>query len=88
MFAANTFYHNIKVPPQKKGDILECCFNVSMHLAPGDFFLTFGVRGIDLSYFYDRRVDVLQFSVVGDRTIDAACLVNLQEDITIQNVML
>jgi hypothetical protein len=86
MFAANTFYHHIVIPEQKRGDLLECRFTVSMHLAPGDFFLTVGVRGVDLSYFYDRRVDALQFSVTGTRTIDPACLVNLNEDVIIQNI--
>jgi len=86
MFAANTSYQKIEVPAQNKGDILECCFNVSMHLAPGDFFLTFGVRRIDLSHFYDRRVDALQFNVTSGRTIDSACLVNLHERISIQHI--
>jgi ABC-type polysaccharide/polyol phosphate transport system ATPase subunit len=86
MFAANTSYHKIEIPAQNKGDILECCFKVSMHLAPGDFFLTFGVRRIDLPHFYDRRVDALQFSVTSGSAIDSACLVNLHERISINQI--
>lgn len=86
IFASNTFYHKVEVPPQKKGNVLECRFDVTMYLAPGDFFLTFGVRRIDLHYFYDRRVDTFHFRVIGDSTIDSACLVNLNEVISVKNI--
>ena len=88
IFAANSFYHKTAVPPARKGDIIECCFDVVMWLAPGDFFLTFGVRKIDLYYFYDRRVDTFHFKVIGDGSIDPVCLVNLNETVSLKTLLL
>ena len=87
VFATNTQNHGIIIPPQKQGNILNILFDVDMWLAPGDFFLTFGVREIDKSTFCDRYVDALHIKVVGDSWIDSsACLVNLNEKISIQNL--
>ena len=86
VFAANTQYHKVVVPPQKKGGVLNIFFDVEMWLAPGDFFMTFGVRRIDESIFCDRRVDAFHFKVVGDSKIDSVCLVNLNEKISVEGV--
>ncbi len=88
IFAANSFYHKAAVPPAKKGDVLECSFDIAMHLAPGDFFLTFGVRKIDLYYFYDRRVDTFHFKVAAENCIDPVCLVNLNETVSVKTLPL
>jgi len=87
VFAANTYFHNITIPPQKKGNLLECCFDVKMHLAQGDFFLTFGIRNINSDNFYDRRIDTVHFKVESIDKMDSACLVNLDEVVSVRNVV-
>ena len=57
-----------------------------MWLAPGDYFLTFGVRQRDGIHFCDRRMDVLAIKVVGRSTIDPACVVNLNEQISLHPI--
>jgi ABC-type polysaccharide/polyol phosphate transport system ATPase subunit len=86
VFAANTSFHGIAIPFQKKGSILECRFDVKMNLGPGDFFMTFGIRNIGSELFYDRRVDAYHFKVEAERYMDSACLVNLYEVVSVSNI--
>jgi homopolymeric O-antigen transport system ATP-binding protein len=83
VFAANTSFHGIEVPALPPGEELEIRIAVSMWLAPGDYFCTFGVRQRDSSHFCDRRMDALAFKVVGRSTIDPACVANLNEKIAL-----
>jgi ABC-type polysaccharide/polyol phosphate transport system ATPase subunit len=86
IFAANTSYHQVKIPSQKKGGIVECRFDVAMNLGPGDFFLTFGIRSLDTDSFYDKRIDAFHFKVQADSYMDSACLVNLHEVVSVINI--
>ena len=83
VFAANTNYHGIKVPALEPGEELEVHFQVQMWLAPGEYFLTFGVRQTTDPHFCDRRNDALGIQVIGKTSIDPACVVNLDESVTI-----
>ena len=86
VFATNTNNHNIKIPALAPGEELEVRFKVTMWLAPGEYFLTFGVKQRNASHFCDRRADALGIRVVGRSTIDSACVANLSEKLSIHPV--
>ena len=66
LFAVNTFVQNVAVPHAKTGDILEGRVSITMWLAPGVYFLSFGACGLQTSYHYDPRMYSLSFKVIGD----------------------
>jgi homopolymeric O-antigen transport system ATP-binding protein len=86
VFAANTSFHGIDVPALQPGEVLEIRFAVTMWLAPGDYFLTFGVIQRDSIHFCDRRMDTLAIKVVGRSTIDPACVADLNEEISLHPI--
>jgi ABC-type polysaccharide/polyol phosphate transport system ATPase subunit len=83
LFGTNSYRQKIKIPPQKKGDILIGKVNVTMWLAPGNYFLTFNVGGINPWSSYDRRSDALHFKVIGDSKGEG--VVNLNPKMEVAN---
>ncbi|NJN97760.1 MAG: ABC transporter ATP-binding protein [Anaerolineales bacterium] len=83
VFAANTSYHKVEIPPQKWGDIITVTFTTVMNLGPGEYFTSFGIRNIFEDVFIDRYVDAFKVSVLVDKTVDPACLANLTEKVTL-----
>jgi hypothetical protein len=88
LFGANTFDHQITLPQVKRGDVLETQFSVTMWLAKGDYFLTFGIWGLDFEILYHRLADVIAFKVTDHegRTSSPISLVNLDERIGVKNI--
>lgn len=87
LYGTSTKLHNIIVPVLKKGDILECQFHLTMWLAPGQYFITFALAGLDQS-FVDRRVDVFNFEVGGETKAFTQSLVNLNAEIALKSLSL
>ena len=83
LFAANTSFHGITLPALEPGSELEVRFSICMRLAPGDYLLTFGVRQLGSTVFCDRRIDTFRIRVTGRSTINSACIVNLNEKLSI-----
>jgi ABC-type polysaccharide/polyol phosphate transport system ATPase subunit len=48
-----------------KGDVLEIDCAVTMNLGVGDYFVTVGAWAADREHHYDRRTDVVHFTVIG-----------------------
>lgn len=84
LYGTSTRFHNISLPPLKRGDILECQFHISMWLAPGQFFMTFSLAASS-TQFLDRRVDALNFEVVGEFKAFTQALANLNAEIVVNS---
>jgi hypothetical protein len=84
LYGTSTRFHNISLPPLKRGDILECQFHISMWLAPGQFFMTFSLAASS-TQFLDRRVDALNFEVVGESRAFTQALANLNAEIVVNS---
>jgi len=78
LFGITSFTQKLKIPPQKRGTILETQVQLSIWLAAGDYFLTVGVAEEDGGLQYDLRNDVLHFTVEGPGGIFSTSLVNLE----------
>ena len=63
-----------------QGEILEIQVPITLWLAPGSYFITFGAWGFNHSAHYDRKVDAVHFEVVGDCGLLAESVVNLEAD--------
>jgi len=79
LFALNPSLARIEAPVLTRDDICEARVTVKLWLAPGEYFMTFGAFAADEPNHFDRRVDAIHFTVVGDSRI-SACLVNLEPD--------
>lgn len=84
LFGTTTYLQDIVVAPQKRGDLLEAQFHVTMWLAPGEYFLSFGIRGLHSPTFYDRRIDVFHFKVAGNCKIITGSIVDLNPEVIIK----
>jgi len=85
IFGTNTEGHKILVPPQKKKNIIEVQFYVTMLLRPGDYFLNLGVKkDLSTNCFYERLTDVLHFKVISNLVFGG--LVGLDEEIKVKNI--
>lgn len=84
LFAANTQYHDIEIPHGNRGNIISVIFNTVMNIGPGEHFVTFGVRNVYEAEFMDRYVDAFKITVLSDKSVDSASLVNLNESVSIQ----
>ena len=82
LFAVNTFVQKASVPPCKRGDILEGIVEITMWIAPGDYFLYLSAWGLGNAAVYDRRLDALYFKVTGDCRILPESLVNLSAQVS------
>jgi lipopolysaccharide transport system ATP-binding protein len=66
LFGVNPVVQKQRTPKLNRGDVLEVKVDVTMWLAPGDYFMTFGAWGYCETGHYDRLVDVLHFKVRGE----------------------
>jgi homopolymeric O-antigen transport system ATP-binding protein len=78
LFGVNPVSKKIATPPLRGGDILDVRVDVTMWLAPGDYFMTVGAWGFKEESHYDRRVDVIHFTVHGDCGTLGGSVVNLE----------
>jgi ABC-type polysaccharide/polyol phosphate transport system ATPase subunit len=85
LFAINPILAGVRPPRLKRGDILAVRVAVKLWLAPGEYFMTFGAWATGEPNHYDRHVDALQLTVVGDSR-NSASLVNLQPEYRMQVV--
>ena len=86
IFAANTHGHNIKIPIQERGDILEIQFKVTMNLRQGEYFLSLGaLQEKDFIKSYDRLDDCLQFKIISEKKLGG--IVSLNEEVLIKNIV-
>ena len=76
LFAVNPVVQKLRTPEIRRGEILEVKVDVTLWLAPGDYFMTFGAWGFYETTHYDRQVDALHIRVHGD-TGSQGSLVNL-----------
>lgn len=79
VFKLNSNRQKIDISPKHRGDILEVRVKVTAWLAPGDYFLSFGLATLiaEETEILDARFDMLHFNVVGDCLFEANTLVNL-----------
>ncbi|MFQ5964315.1 MAG: ABC transporter ATP-binding protein [Candidatus Scalinduaceae bacterium] len=83
LYWTTTHIQDIDVPPQEKGNVLEVQFQITMWLAPGDYFMGFSVR--DQTSIYDRRAEALHFKVAPNSKIGNNSLVNLNTNAQLKN---
>ena len=76
LFAMNPVLQRLRTPELSMGQVLDVRVDVTMWLAPGEYFMTFGAWGMYEESHYDRRVDALLFTVHGDPGLTQS-LVNL-----------
>ncbi len=74
--AHNSSKHRIIMPALRKHDRLRVQLDIRMNLGPGEYFITFGAWSLFADKHYDRRVDVIHFTVRGDPKLELS-LVNL-----------
>jgi lipopolysaccharide transport system ATP-binding protein len=79
LFALNPHLARVTSPMMRQGDVCEARVNVRMNLAPGNYFMTFGAYAHDDPTHFDRHVDALHITVIGDGR-NSASLVDLQPD--------
>jgi lipopolysaccharide transport system ATP-binding protein len=79
LFAINPILAGERPPKLTLGETMEARVDVRLWLAPGDYFMTFGAWAAGEPNHYDRRVDALQITVVGDPR-SSASMVNLEPD--------
>ncbi len=76
LFGISNLTVGMPLSPPPPGEVLETRLDVTMWLAAGDYFLTFGAARIDGPQ-YDLRNDALQFTVIGTPELFTTSLVNL-----------
>jgi ABC-type polysaccharide/polyol phosphate transport system ATPase subunit len=77
LFAMNPILARVKPPRVRLAECLEVEISVTLWLAPGDFFVTFGAWAAGEPGHFDRVVDALHITVVGDTSLSAS-LVNME----------
>ena len=75
----------LDIPAQKKGAVLEVLLDVTMWLAAGEYFTTFGIARED-GFQYDLWNDALHFKVIGPYGVFTTSVVNLSSRLSIRNV--
>lgn len=85
LYMTGTLYQKVELPPQKKGDVLETRFDVTIWLAPGDYFLTTGTASKD-GVRYDVRRDAFYFKVAENSRISSSSLVNLDTKMSVKRL--
>ncbi len=80
LFGINSVSKDVKLPVLQEGEVLEVRVPLTMWLAPGNYFLTFGAWGLKRAVHYDRKVDATHFRVSGECGMTAASLVNLEAE--------
>ncbi|HKY71396.1 MAG TPA: ABC transporter ATP-binding protein [Nitrospira sp.] len=78
LVGVNPISQGLPSPSLKRGDVLEVRVQVTMWLAPGDYFLTVGAWSAREGAHYDRRVDAVHFTVGGDCGLVFGSVVNLE----------
>lgn len=78
VFAVNPVSQSYTMPDVAAGQVVEVEVAITNHLAPGDYFMTFGVWYLDSPSHYDRVVDALHVKVVGECGLLAQSVVNLE----------
>lgn len=86
VFGVNSDIQQVNIPAQAKGDVLEGRVDVTMWLAPGDYFLSFGAGINEVNY--DWLDDQIHFVVLGDCDLHPVSLVNLEPKVSVQNIIL
>jgi FkbM family methyltransferase len=66
LFYTNNELLGIKIPSQRKNDLLEICSDITMRLNKGDYFLSYISLDADDNQYLDRRLDAEHVSVVSD----------------------
>jgi lipopolysaccharide transport system ATP-binding protein len=79
LFGSTTYTCHMRVPPKKRGDLIECREDVTMWLSAGEYFLTFSIGDkTDLAdVIHDIRFDAFRFEVMGTGNLFTASVVNL-----------
>ncbi len=84
VFRFNTLRHE-RLGALPKGALLEARFELRMWLAPGEYFITFGIWPPGGPH-YDRLPDALAIRVMGDEYLSSSCIVNLQPRLSLVRV--
>lgn len=85
LFGVNSDIQQIDIPPQVKGSVLEGSVEVTMWLAPGDYFLSFGAGTKEVNY--DWLDDQIHFVVLGDCDLHPVSVVNLEPKVSVKNII-
>lgn len=64
LFAINTFFNNMTIPPQKKGEIRTIDFEFPVQLGPGKYSVTLGYRAPVQGEYIDKVFNALIFEVI------------------------
>lgn len=80
---------HMKVPPTKRGDLIELSSSITMSLSNGEYFLTFGIgAGADSARVtIDQRFDALRFEVEGTDELFTASIVNLRPKLSVETLL-
>lgn len=78
VFAVNPVPQRVAPAEVAAGETIMAEVRFTNHLAPGDYFLTVGARGLSDELHHDRRVDVLHLHVAGDAAVLPQSLVDLE----------
>lgn len=77
LFGINPTVSRVQPPILYRGDIVQARADITLWLAPGDYFMTFGAWALGEDSHFDRRVDAQAITVVGDSNLSLS-LVNLE----------
>lgn len=85
VYGSNTALLGAGVEPGNAGDIYEVEFTINAWLAPGRYFLTVSAAR-NSEEMYDRRADVLDFTVEGDFPAYTTSLANLDACASVRSI--
>jgi energy-coupling factor transporter ATP-binding protein EcfA2 len=77
LMAHNSVKSRVAIPTMLEDDVLRVRLDISMNLGPGEYFVTFGAWSLFADKHYDRRVDVLHFTVRADPNLELS-MVNMR----------
>lgn len=84
LFAVSSENQKIVLKQQKRGSIIEGNVEITMWLAPGNYFLSF--RAATREEDYDELSDIINFTVIGDCELNPASIVNLEPKVSLLNI--
>lgn len=84
VFAVNSEIQKIRLTAQDRGSVVEGSVEVTMWLAPGDYFLTFRT-GTNLEVF-DVQYDKVHFKVIGGCNLHPESIANLEPKVSIKEI--
>ncbi|ACM19807.1 ABC transporter, ATP-binding protein [Geotalea daltonii FRC-32] len=85
LFGVNSEIQKVAVTPKTKGNVVEGRVDVTMWLAPGNYFLSF--RAATRQEVFDELNDQVHFVVTGgNHTLNALSVVNLEPKVTLRTL--